>query len=68
MECAEEISEVQTNGLTNGDSDASSAKVEKVQESGEEEDLSSKTEEDLQYMVCLLPVRYMYQTVKPTDK
>ncbi|XP_078600075.1 uncharacterized protein LOC144875139 isoform X5 [Branchiostoma floridae x Branchiostoma japonicum] len=53
MECAEEISEVQTNGLTNGDSDTSSAKVEKVQESGEEEDLSSKTEEDLQYMLLV---------------
>ncbi|XP_066303417.1 cytospin-A-like isoform X2 [Branchiostoma lanceolatum] len=52
MECAQEIPEVQTNGLTNGDSDASSTKVDEVQESGEE-DLSSKTEEDLQYMLLV---------------
>ncbi|CAH1232915.1 Hypp529 [Branchiostoma lanceolatum] len=52
MDCAQEIPEVQTNGLTNGDSDASSTKVDEVQESGEE-DLSSKTEEDLQYMLLV---------------
>ncbi|KAI8504998.1 hypothetical protein Bbelb_171070 [Branchiostoma belcheri] len=52
MECEQEVPEVHPNGLTNGDSDTSSAKVEEVQDSGED-DLSSKTEEDLQYMLLV---------------
>ncbi|XP_019627005.1 PREDICTED: cytospin-A-like [Branchiostoma belcheri] len=52
MECAQEVPDVHPNGLTNGDSDTSSAKVEEVQDSGED-DLSSKTEEDLQYMLLV---------------
>ncbi|XP_078679790.1 uncharacterized protein LOC144915351 isoform X2 [Branchiostoma floridae x Branchiostoma belcheri] len=52
MECAQEVPEVHPNGLTNGDSDTSSAKVEEVQDSGDD-DLSSKTEEDLQYMLLV---------------